>query len=139
MSLSRTLYNQYTALHRWWHRHGFGVQSPSDYELVRDILFEPLHYYAYKDLGLRTNAERQLYRIRLWKPDALVIHSPEEYQAAAASATDDTVMVIEDISGTNEATWQQILHDPRARVTFDMRKRGLVLFNSKRIKQNYLL
>lgn len=124
---------------RWWHRHGFGVQSPSDYELVRDVLFEPLHYYAYQDQGLRTPAERQLYRIRLWRPDSRIIHSPQEYQSAAALATDDTVMVIEDISGQNEGIWQQILHDPRARVTFDMRNRGLVLFNSKRIKQNYLL
>lgn len=139
MSLSRTLYNIYTAIPRWWHRKGFGVQSPSDYELVRDVLFEPLHYYAYKELGLTSPLRRQLYRIRLWQPDAVVVNSTPEYEATAAQATDSTVAVVEDISGRNEQLWKQILHDKRARVTFDMRQRGLVLFNRKRIKQNYLL
>lgn len=128
-----------TALPRWWHRHGFGVQSPSDYVLVRDVLFESLHYYAYKDLNLKDEWQRQLYRIRLWKPDAILVDTSDAYHSVRTSANDDTVAVIENINSTNAALWQQILKDERARITFDMRRRGLVLFNSKRIKQNYLL
>lgn len=139
MSLSRTLYNYTTALPRWWHRHGFGIQSPTDYELVRDVLFEKLHYYAYKELGLRTEVERQLYRIRLWCPEVTVIHSADEYHKAEKTADSETVMVIEDISGKNETLWQYVLESSSARVTFDMRHRGLVLFDTKRIKQNYIL
>lgn len=135
----RFLYNLLTLIPRWWHRHGFGIQSPSDYELVRDVLFEPLPYYAYDEQHLTTPAARQLYRIRLWKPNAEVINSPDEYTRAAATATDDTALVVEDISGQNAPLWRRILQDDRARVTFDMRHRGLVLFNSKRFKQNYLL
>jgi len=117
----------------------FIIQSPSDYELVRDVLFEPLHYYAYREQGLASPLSRQLYRIRLWRPDAVVVCNAREYEAAALQAGDDTVVVVEDISGRNERLWQQVLRDERARVTFDMRQRGLVLFNKKRIKQNYLL
>ncbi len=124
---------------RWWHRHGFGIQSPTDYELVRDVLFEPLHYYAYNEQGLNNEADRQLYRIRLWQPDVLIVCSPADYERALLSFSDNTVMVIEDISGSNEGLWQQVLLDPRARITFDMRHRGLILFDSKRIKQNYIL
>lgn len=139
MSLSRTLYNYTTALPRWWHRHGFGIQSPTDYELVRDVLFENLHYYAYEEQGLRTKAEQQLYRIRLWHPDVIVINSAEEYHKAEKTVSPEDVMVIEDISGKNETLWQHVLDSPTARVTFDMRHRGLVIFDTKRIKQNYIL
>ncbi len=139
MSLARTLYNIRTAPARWWHRHGFGIQSPTDYELVRDVLFEPLPYYAYHEQGLNTPARQQLYRIRLWKPDTIVICSAPEYDEAVKHFDDHTVMVIEDISGKNEQLWQRVLLDRRARVTFDMRHRGLILFDSKRFKQNYIL
>lgn len=139
LSVARTLYNIKTALPRWWHRHGFGIQSPTDYELVRDVLFEPLHYYAYAEQGLNSEADRQLYRIRLWQPDTIIVSSTADYDRALPAVSDSTVMVIEDISGSNEQLWQRILLDPVARVTFDMRHRGLILFDSKRIKQNYIL
>lgn len=134
-----TLYNIITAIPRWWHRKGFGVQSPSDYELVRDVLFEPLHYYAYSDQGLRSEADRQMYRIRLWRPDVQVVTSAEEYERVASSADDATVVVVDDIARSRSQLWRTILADERARITFDMRFRGLILFNSKRIKQNYIL
>lgn len=139
MSFTRTLYNLRTALPRWWHRHGFGIQSPTDYELVRDVLFEPLHYYAYDEQGLRSKADRQLYRIRLWQPDTIIVNCPADYDNALPCVSDNTVMIVENISGSNEQLWQKILLDPLARVTFDMRHRGLILFDSKRIKQNYIL
>lgn len=135
----RTLYIIRTAVPRWWHRHGFGIQSPSDYELVRDVLFEPLHYYAYKEQGLRSAADRQMYRIRLWNPDVAVVRNEADYDKVRKSANNDTVATIEDISCGNERLWHRVLSDPQARVTFDMRYRGLVLFNTKRIKQNYIL
>lgn len=134
-----TLYNILTAIPRWWHRKGFGVQSPSDYVLVRDVLFESLHYYAYDDQGLRSEADRQMYRIRLWRPDVQVVTSAEEYERVAGSADDATVVVVDDIAKSQSQLWRTILADERARVTFDMRFRGLILFNSKRIKQNYIL
>lgn len=139
MSFARTLYNLRTALPRWWHRHGFGIQSPTDYELVRDVLFEPLHYYAYDEQGLSSEADRQLYRIRLWRPDTIIVNCRADYDRALPNVSDTTVMVVEDISGSNGQLWQDILLDPQARVTFDMRRRGLILFDSKRIKQNYIL
>ena len=37
-------------IQRWLHRYGFGIQSPWAYELVRNVLFEPLRYYAFDEL-----------------------------------------------------------------------------------------
>ncbi len=138
-NFGRKIYNLRTAPHRWWHRHGFGVHSPHDYELIRDVLYEKQAYYAYDDLHLDDPWSKQLYRIRLWNPAVQVIYSTEEYRLFREKATDDTCLVVEDISDKNYVLWKLILHDPKARITFDMRQRGLVLFNSKRIKQNYIL
>ena len=139
MVIRRKIYNLRTAPQRWWHRHGFGIHSPHDYELIRDVLFEKHAYYAYKDLHLNDPWSRQLYRIRLWNPTVQIIHTQEEYETCCAQATDHTCLIIENISNQNLSLWKHILKDPKARITFDMRNRGLVLFNTKRIKQNYLL
>ena len=37
-------------IQRFLHRYGFGIQSPWAYSLVRNVLFEPLRYYAYDEL-----------------------------------------------------------------------------------------
>ena len=57
----------------------------------------------------------------------------------ACSDDDSKALVIDNLSGCNYPLWLKILDDSRARVTFDMGNRGLVLFDRKRIKQNYLL
>ena len=64
MNLRRTIHLILTALPRAIHRRGFGVQSPWAYELIRDVLFEPLHYYAYDEQQLSTPMQRQLFRIK---------------------------------------------------------------------------
>jgi hypothetical protein len=35
---------------RLWHRHGFGVQSPSAYNFIRDVIEGTYPYYDYSDL-----------------------------------------------------------------------------------------
>ena len=64
MNFRRTTHLILTALPRAIHRHGFGVQSPWAYELVRDVLYEPLPYYAYQEQHLTTPLQQQLFRIR---------------------------------------------------------------------------
>lgn len=127
---------------RAWHRKGFGVHSPHDYELVKDVLFEKMAYYAYEDQSLTTKTDKQLYRLNLRFGERLVVASkdaPEIYEQYASSDDDSKVMVVEGISGCNDPLWRKIVQDSRARVTFDLGNRGLVLFDKKRVKQNYLL
>lgn len=146
MNLARTLYIAITYPQRLRHRLGYGVQSPFAYELVRDVLFERLHYYAYKDLNLRSEADRQLWRLRnhftpqhLVHIDSSAADAHHIYEQTANSATAHTALVIDGLAGTNAHLWTTVLHDPRATVTFDLGTRGLVTFDSKRIKQNYIL
>lgn len=142
MNLSRTLYIIRTYPNRLRHRHGYSVQSPWAYELVRDVFFEKLSYYAYQDLHLTTESQRQLWRIQNhFRGDAIVIDedAPERYGEIADKATDDTVLVIEHIDDRNALLWDEILRDTRCTVTFDLVTRGVVTFDKKRIKQNYTL
>ena len=69
-------------IQRFLHRYGFGIQSPWAYELVRNVLFEPLRYYAFEELKAkhpqRSKRERkrdeQLFRIvNHFKPKTIEI------------------------------------------------------------------
>nr|MCR5314134.1 hypothetical protein [Bacteroidaceae bacterium] len=138
----RNLYRTITYIPRVWHRHGFGVQSPSDYELVRDVLCERLSYYAYREQNMKKETERLLYRLRLHYGDRLVCSEADsfsDYDKVLHSNDDTLVFFLDNISYNNLPLWKYILNDSRARVTFDMGNCGLVIFNQKRIKQNYLL
>lgn len=146
MNLRRTISLILTAPNRARHRHGFGVQSPWAYELVRDVFFETNHYYAYQEQHLATKSDQQLYRIRnhfrhhdLSIIDTTGNSAAEQYERFAASASPTTVLVIEHAHNHNAHLWQHIVSDPRAIITFDLGKRGLVVFDPKRIKQNYTL
>lgn len=146
MNLRRTIHLILTALPRAIHRRGFGVQSPWAYELIRDVLFEPLPYYAYDEQKLDTPMQRQLFRIRNhFQGHPLVIiddkgnEATKHYEETLRTATPDTVLIVEHIDDENATLWTHIVNDPRAIITFDMRQRGMVILDKKRIKQNYLL
>ncbi|MBO5584946.1 MAG: hypothetical protein J5924_01030 [Bacteroidaceae bacterium] len=146
MNIRRTAHIIKTSLTRAAHRRGFGIQSPWAYELIRDVLFEPLPYYAYQEEGLTTPLEQQLYRIRnhYHNHPIIVIEEKGEaanihYEQALQTITPDTIIVIEHTHNDNANLWSRIVQDPRAIITFDMRRRGMITFDSHRIKQNYLL
>ena len=146
MNLRRTISLILTAIPRAIHRRGFGVQSPWAYELVRDVLFETLPYYAYDEQKLSTPMQRQLFRIQNHFQGQPIIVIDEKGEQASQrgeevlqTATPDTVLILEHINDENAVLWTKMVDDPRAIITFDMRKRGLVIFDKKRIKQNYLL
>ena len=83
-----------------------------------------------------------MYRLKLHFGDNLIYAENDAdgiYEKLASSADDRKALVIDHLSGSNYPLWKKILCDSRARVTFDMGNRGLVLFDKKRIKQNYLL
>jgi hypothetical protein len=146
MNLRRTTHILLTSLPRAIHRRGFGVQSPWAYELIRDVLFEPLSYYAYDEKQLSTPMQRQLFRIQNhYQGHPLIVinakgnSAVQQCEEVLKTATPDTVLIIEHIHDENATLWTRTVNDPRAIITFDMRKRGMVIFDKKRIKQNYLL
>lgn len=75
-------------IRRFFHRYGFGIQSPWAYSLVRNVLFESLGYYAFYDLRQRypnlspkeRKRNEQLFRIvNHFKPKSVeMIGNPDE-------------------------------------------------------------
>lgn len=64
----------------------------------------------------------------------------QAYEWIAAHADAETVLVIEHINRSNRRLWKRIVNnDDRASVTFDLGRSGIVTFDHKRVKQNYLL
>lgn len=201
------------------HRKGFGIQSPWAYELVRDVFFETLAYYAFdtlmwqrKNLNTGNKAEsahdEQLFRIANYmhplsvvevsntgftgilylaaphpdtpctlvtndEPPALfnsffkgkilmgeelaalqslfcddkkigLLHIGETEQAeaiydwAVGHTDNDSVIILENIR-RHAGLWRKIVADQRAIITFDFYKWGMIVFDNKRTKQNYLL
>ncbi|MBQ2001694.1 MAG: hypothetical protein II240_00140, partial [Bacteroidaceae bacterium] len=114
---------------RAWHRHGFDVQSPWAYEMVCDVLFEPLRYYAYDQLSLlrkvfttevasATDMDEQLFRLANHTSPSLAIEfgSPISacYMARPHSST-HCIAVVPHISDTDSNTLQQLgieVHPP---------------------------
>ncbi|MCD8235737.1 MAG: hypothetical protein LUD00_03590 [Prevotellaceae bacterium] len=200
------------------HRKGFGVQSPWAYELVRDVFFEQLPYYAFKELKEQTRSmntknknirhNEQLFRIAHYLhpssiveindgcpagllylaaphsdiPYTLITHSepPTQFKNAfrgkvitgnhlttlqslftqdspvgilhicdtneaesiydwAVKNTDDNSVIILENLARNAVLWKKIISDERAIITFDFSKWGMIVFDKKRVKQNYLL
>ena len=146
MNLRRTISLILTAIPRAIHRRGFGVQSPWAYELVRDVLFESLPYYAYDEQKLSSPMQQQLFRIRNHFQGQPIVVIDEKGEKASQqceevlqTVTPDTVLILEHINDENADLWTRMVDDPRTIITFDMRKRGMIIFDNKRIKQNYLL
>lgn len=114
---------------RAWHRHGFDVQSPWAYEMVCDVLFEHLRYYAYDQLSLlrkvftterasTTDMDEQLFRLANHTYPSLAIEfgSPISacYMARPHSST-HCIAVVPHISDTDSNTLHQLgieVHPP---------------------------
>ena len=160
-------------LSRIGHCRGFGIQSPTDYWLVRYVINEHWPYYQYEALGKEddwlTRKLGQIYfRLANWRqPEMIESDGYQEYlQAGCKKATfgesselirmmldgdyrqqlafiynkvkDDTVLIVEGL-WRNRSFWKEVKADERAVVTFDLYYCGIVLFDKKRHKQNYII
>ena len=114
---------------RAWHRHGFDVQSPWAYEMVCDVLFEHLRYYAYDQLSLlrkvfttegasTTDMDEQLFRLANHTYPSLAIEFGNPisacYMARPHSST-HCIAVVPHISDTESNTLHQLgieVHPP---------------------------
>ncbi|MCM1311475.1 MAG: hypothetical protein NC206_01140 [Bacteroides sp.] len=218
MNIGNVFHRLVTWMPRAVHRKGFGVQSPWAYELVRDVFFERMPYYAFERLrrqagrvdgsGMWRRHNERLFRIANYmRPSSIVdvndgclagilyLSSPHShipctlvsnsektsfleemfrgnvcsgnhlsvlqslfsdgghigllrigdtddagsiYDWAAAHADNHSVVILENLP-ENAGLWKRIVADERAVITFDFYRWGMIVFDRKRVKQNYLL
>lgn len=160
-------------LRRVGHCRGFGIQSPSDYWLVRYVINEHWPYYQYETLGqnddwLTRKLGRLFFRIANWRQPAVIeSNAYREYlQAGCRKAvwgesselvvlslegdwrsrlsyiynkvSADSVLIVTGLSKARDV-WREIVNDERAVLTFDLYYCGIVLFDKKRDKKNYIV
>ena len=160
-------------LRRIGHCRGFGIQSPSDYWLVRYVINEHWPYYQYELLGhdddwLTRKLGRPCFRIANWRQPAVIESSDyrDYLQAGCRKAvwgesselmvlslegdwrsrlsyiynkvSADSVLIVTGLSKVRDA-WREIVTDQRAVLTFDLYYCGIVLFDKKRNKKNYIV
>lgn len=160
-------------LKRITHCRGFGIQSPTDYWMVRYVINEHWPYYQYQTLGenddwLTRKLGRLYFRIANWRqPQTIETNSYQTYFSAGchrATFGDSSELLLMDLEGDyrqrlshiynkvneksvlivdgigkNRRFWKELAADERARVTFDLYYCGIVLFDKKRHKTNYII
>jgi len=171
--MNRKLWHLVVWLRRIGHCRGFGIQSPTDYGLVRYVINEHWPYYQYDTMGpnddwLTQKLGRLYFRLANWRqPKVITSDGYREYlQAGCRRAVFGdaaelvrmrlesdcsqqlellynkvdalTVLVVENIQANREI-WRQIVADPRTGVTFDLYYCGIVMFDKKRTKKNYII
>lgn len=160
-------------LRRIGHCRGFGIQSPSDYWLVRYVINEHWPYYQYEALGrnddwLTRKLGRLCFRIANWRQPAVIESSAfrDYLQAGCRKAvwgesselmvlslegdwrsrlsyiynkvSADSVLIVTGLCKARDV-WREIVDDERAVLTFDLYYCGIVLFDKKRDKKNYIV
>ncbi|MBO4719400.1 MAG: hypothetical protein J5658_05955 [Prevotella sp.] len=160
-------------LRRITHCRGFGIQSPTDYWLVRYVINEHWPYYQYAsfengDDWLTRKLGRLYFRMANWRQPTVIDSDGYQnyFHAGCKKATfgdsselvrmtldgdyrqrlasiynkvyDDTVLIVEGI-WRNRSFWKELRADERAVITFDLYYCGIVLFDKKRQKQNYII
>lgn len=160
-------------LRRVCHCRGFGIQSPSDYWIVRYVINEHWPYYAYETLGendsrLTRKIGRLCFRLSNWlQPSVIESTCYQPYFQAGCrrvtfgpstelivltldgdcrsrlaaiykKVTHRTVLLVTDLY-RNYDIWREIVSDDNSRITFDLYYCGIVMFDRKRHKKNYII
>ena len=153
-------------LRRWKYSRGFGVQSPWAYRFIRYVVNEHYPYYAYNDLLPKyTNLPKRTLKLcrlyfriaNYWQPAICLDYGTTSdaygtymrkggdyrnvFDKAVQVSDSRTLIVVEQIKRDKEAKrfWKSIERDPRCVTTFDLYYCGIIFFDKKRYKENYIV
>ena len=173
MSIAKRLKAAVVWLSRIGHCRGFGIQSPTDYWMVRYVINERWPYYQYENLGrgddwLTRKLGRLCFRLANWLQPKVVESSDyrdylqagcrnmvfgESSELVVMPLNNDSkdrlasiynklsprsVLVVTGISKARKL-WRQVVDDERTGITFDLYYCGIVMFDKKRNKKNYVI
>ena len=150
--------NIYVFLSRIGHCRGFGIQSPTDFAFVNDVIYERSPYYAYSQLqGNKTDramlrisnyAQPQHYVIAEGTPSQRIAHLQAGCRLATTGRTlyynalpphfaDGDSIIITDIYHQGRQQWQALTgkrHQEHL-IMFDMYYFGIAFVNKKRYSE----
>ena len=157
-SFKKFFINLYVFLKRIGHCRGFGIQSPTDFAFVNDVIYERSPYYAYSQLqGNKTDrvmlrisnyAQPQHYVITEGTPPQRIAHLQAGCRLATTGRTlyynalpphfaDGDSIIITDICHQGRQQWQALTgkrHQEHL-IMFDMYYFGIAFVNKKRYSE----
>ena len=149
-------------LRRIRHCAGFGIQSPTDYAFVREVIYERGEYSLYSDLDMgfpqAGRMERKLAHLLLRVSNyaqgsdiAIQDDMPEilchalrlgcrksRLVSYKKGETPASLTVFHDIRGRGKAEWDELLLQPHV-ISYDLYYIGLVFRDEKRYTESYMI
>jgi len=142
-------------LKRFRHRKGYGVHSPFAFDFITRVIYGKVTPEERRKLQTDVNFCKESKKVRelvfrLKKESAFFKyvnypHNPlyiyKVYDEVADSMSPKGIFAIKGIYKNNEMkeTWQRLVNDERSGITFDLYDVGIILFDKKITKQDYIV
>ena len=152
--IHKTIKRGWVWLKRFRHRKGYGVHSPFGYDFITRVIYGKLSkperrslYETYKNKKESRKVIELLYRLQKEASPFVYVHQTDPiyikkvYDEKVDKMGAKGMMVIYGIYHNQEMKqiWQQLVVDNRSGITFDLYDVGIILFNKKITKQDYIV
>ncbi len=141
-------------LKRFRHRKGYGVHSPFAFDFITRVIYGKLSKTESKALRKSSKSRLESYKIMgllhrleseaspfIYINNSDPIYINKVYETKIAEMGPQGMMVIYGIYLNDEMKhcWQQLKSDKRSGITFDLYDIGIILFDKKITKQDYIV
>ena len=137
-------------LKRFRHRKGYGVHSPFAFDFITRVIYgkKSPETQRFSDGCEPKKVKSLLARLEKETSMLVYVNNPDDplyinkvYNESAGKMPQDGMFVVYGIYENNgmEQLWQQLLSDSRSGITFDLYEIGIILFDKKITKQDYIV
>ena len=137
-------------LKRFRHRKGYGVHSPFAFDFITRVIYGKSYPEGRRSFNGSEPKKVKKLLARLEKEASLLVYvnKPDDpiyinkvYNDSVGKMPQDGMFVVYGIYENNgmRQLWQQLLSDTRSGITFDLYEIGIILFDKKITKQDYIV
>ena len=152
--IHKTVKKGWVWLKRFRHRKGYGVHSPFAYNFITRIIYGKLSKAEGRAIHLSSKNRKESRKVmallhKLEKEASTLVYVNQTdpiyiykvYEEKAEKMGSKDMMVIYGIYLNKEMkqVWQQLVADDRSGITFDLYDVGIILFDKKITKQDYIV
>ena len=152
--INETLKRGWVWLKRFRHRKGYGVHSPFAFDFITRVIYGKLPNAERRALHKASKYKKESRKVtellhKLEKEASFLVYVNQAdpiyinkvYEEKADKMDSKSIMVIYGIYSNKEMeqVWQRLATDSRSGITFDLYDVGIILFDKKITKQDYIV